>query len=336
MPFCQNCGSQIDEGANFCVNCGQIIIKRETSDNAYAQFQTQPVAQPQPTFQPTRKRSPLGIIFVGILIALLIFSVAVSVFFKKGQAAFEAGDFENAYDYFEKTKSYVPDAEVMQKDCEFFITLEDLTNEWMDTDSEDLDELKDMASRQLSKLKKYKYEDYYYSGLAEEINTYLEGLEKIKDADGFESVTMTQWECLYGAYEIEYVLYNLYNSCRFMSDNKQFVAEFIDTFPEDERFIKAFQELEESGFIETEKCKCKTTKVECYYQNITDYSADEKFVFDFYKYNSDEYVTTVYVEVHVEPHSEYTVVCDVPKNLQSSGYTVQYSHFNEDIKTEPD
>ena len=105
---------------------------------------------------------------------------------------------------------------------------------------------------------------------------------------------------------------------------------------EEEKFLKAFQELEESGFIETEKCKCKTTKVECYYRNDTDYAANVEFVFDFYKYNSDEYVTTVYVEVHVEPHSEYTVVCDVPKNLQSSGYTVQYSHFNEDIKTEPD
>lgn len=337
MSFCPNCGTQIAEGAKFCVNCGQKINESDSSNNA----QAKPVAQPQPTLQPTpEKKSPLGKIVGAIVIvaavALVVYFIVISAFFKQGQAAFEAGDFETAYDYFEKSKSHNPNAEVMLKDCEFFITLEELTNECMDADPEGLDELKDMASRQFSELKKYKYEDYFYSGLSEEINTYLEGLETLIGAGNSESAIKIQWDYYYGAYECDCVLYNLYNSCRFMSDNKQFVAEYIDEFPEEEKFLDAFLEMEESGFIETEEGKFKTAKVECYYRNDTDYAADVEFVFDFYKYNSDEYVTTVYVEVHIEPHSEYTIVCDVPKNLQSSGYSVQYSHFYEDIETGED
>ncbi len=69
MPFCGNCGNEMEVGSNFCMNCG--------ASASQAQQPTQPQpTQPQPTQPQTTKRSVwLWLIPILLIVLFTIFSL---------------------------------------------------------------------------------------------------------------------------------------------------------------------------------------------------------------------------------------------------------------------
>ena len=49
MPYCPNCGAQVQEGASFCTNCGSRLAQPSQAP-AQAQSQTPYQAQPQASY----------------------------------------------------------------------------------------------------------------------------------------------------------------------------------------------------------------------------------------------------------------------------------------------
>ena len=74
--YCQNCGSEIKEGASFCQNCGTAVVKQEDTNNS--SNNVNPVGEYTPTnpaepvkAKKKRKGCLIGIIVVIVLIAFI-------------------------------------------------------------------------------------------------------------------------------------------------------------------------------------------------------------------------------------------------------------------------
>ena len=84
MPFCNNCGTPVDENSRFCTNCGQPINSQPQYNN---QYQQPPQYNPyQPYQRPIRPKTPgkgIGIAamiigIVSLLYGALFFLVTVA------------------------------------------------------------------------------------------------------------------------------------------------------------------------------------------------------------------------------------------------------------------
>ena len=64
--FCKNCGTQLQDGAAFCPNCGAPVAS-EGTQNAETQ-QAQPQPQPQPAPQNAARKSKLAAGLLGIFL----------------------------------------------------------------------------------------------------------------------------------------------------------------------------------------------------------------------------------------------------------------------------
>ena len=82
MPFCYNCGTEIDDSVSFCPNCGAKNVANETPAQQPA---PQPVQYQQPAAQnvgaavaaPKKKISPVPIVIISIVVVL---SIAAAIF----------------------------------------------------------------------------------------------------------------------------------------------------------------------------------------------------------------------------------------------------------------
>ena len=70
MPFCNNCGTPVDDNSRFCTNCGQVLNNQPQYNNPYQQ---PPQYNPyQPYQRPIRPKTPGK----GIGIAAMIVGIA--------------------------------------------------------------------------------------------------------------------------------------------------------------------------------------------------------------------------------------------------------------------
>ena len=79
--FCNDCGSQVPDGAKFCQQCGKVTIANAvggTSSGAAQAVQMSPVPQPVPAAIPKRSNTTRNVLLVVLLalIGLLIYGVA--------------------------------------------------------------------------------------------------------------------------------------------------------------------------------------------------------------------------------------------------------------------
>lgn len=74
MPFCNNCGTQVDEVSRFCVNCGQPLNNQPNYTQPQQNYQYPPYQPPQynPYARPIRPKTPGK----GIGIAAMIVGIA--------------------------------------------------------------------------------------------------------------------------------------------------------------------------------------------------------------------------------------------------------------------
>ena len=78
MPFCNNCGTQVDEVSRFCVNCGQPLNNQPNYTQPQQNYRYPPYQPPQynPYARPIRPKTPGK----GIGIAAMIMGIASLVY----------------------------------------------------------------------------------------------------------------------------------------------------------------------------------------------------------------------------------------------------------------
>ena len=78
MPYCNNCGTQVDEVSKFCVNCGQPLNNHPNYTQPQQNYQYPPYQPPQynPYVRPIRPRTPGK----GIGIAAMILGIVALIY----------------------------------------------------------------------------------------------------------------------------------------------------------------------------------------------------------------------------------------------------------------
>ncbi len=74
MPYCQNCGTEIKEGAKFCATCGKPIDKELTE-----QQQTQPTSLPTVAKKRKKNKNWLGYSIAVVLVLSIVVLIVLSI-----------------------------------------------------------------------------------------------------------------------------------------------------------------------------------------------------------------------------------------------------------------
>ena len=173
--------------------------------------------------------------------------------------------------------------------------------------------------------------EFHTDGLNSIVDQYTEGLERIVNAYDYDSASAVQFELFAGKYYCDQVIVSLHEGIGFMQNSAVYDRVYTDILSEEKAYLTALNDLAESGHMEVKDGDFWSNTIKLYLRNDTGYKYEQAYIFEFYRYNSDELLDSVTTDIlEVEPHSEYTVSIDVPQSARS-GYSVNYSYYILDV-----
>ena len=315
MPFCTNCGQEIQAGAKFCENCGT-----PTNNDVHHESSKRKIVY------------EIGILVLALILATSGYYTIKSGKLKVGKNALYSGDYITARKNLEDLHYLNSDA--LMIDCAFLEDLAGSTKHMMAAEEEDDYDVEMSLKEAWAKLKDYRYVTFSDIRLQSYAPEYLKSLERqinaFKNADPNDLLTF-EWEISAGAVRCEEILVYLNQQIGFLSEDLEFDEKYVKALASEQADLNALYDLIEHGQDETKDAYCGSKYVERYLVNNTDYSADALFIFNFYEYESDSYIESVTVEMSgIEAHQEYTVRCDLPASVRN-GYTVYYTSAYTDV-----
>ena len=314
LIICPECGKEYSDRADACPNCA-----------CPAPHAGSAISQPKAK----KKQSIIPSI---ILIALLAVGAwyAYRVWsYHSGLNAMYSGNYSTARKRLEGLD--YNDSNWVLNDISFLEDMEALVREEISLDYDGTDITAERASQTLEKIRKYQAMEFHTDGLDLIVDQYTEGLERIVNAYNYDSANAIQFELLAGKYYCDQVIVSLHENIGFMQNSAVYDRIYTDILSKEEAHLTVLSVLAESGHIETKDGDFWNNTINLYLRNDTDYQYEQVYIFEFYKYNSDELLDSVTTDtLEIEPHSEYTVSTDVPQSARS-GYSVNYSYYVLDV-----
>lgn len=319
LIICSECGKEYSDRASACPNCACPNPRADYAKSSAGEL----IAKTRYNFRP--------IIITIIILALL--AVAIGYIHKvylynSGLNAMYVGDYSTARNCLEGLD--FENSELIMNDISFLEDLEEIVSGEIAYDS-DIEYIMNAAESNLNKLRKYKAVEFYTDDLSGAVETYIEGLERIIGASEFENVLAAEYEILAGKYYCDFAVVGLHDYHGFMQNSSKYAQVYTDIIPKEEAMLDALEELGEKGNVVTQDGVFGNSTITLYFRNDTEYKFDQTYIFDFYGYQSDNFLETVTVDVMgIEPYAEYTVCIDVPKSARN-GYSVEYSYYFLDV-----
>lgn len=319
LIICPECGKEYSDRAKACPNCAcpaPHIGSMETSDNEAVQ----PKAKKKHSIIPS-------IILIALLAVGAWYAYRIWLY-HDGLNAMYSGNYSTARKRLENLD--YSDSKWVLNDISFLEDMEAIVREDISRDYNDTD-IMEAATQTLKRIWKYQAVEFHTEGFDSIVDQYTEGLERIVNADDYESANAVQFEILAGKYYCDQVIVNLHENLGFMQNSTVYDEVYTDILSEEEAYLTAFNDLAEGGHIETRSGDFWNSSVKLYMRNDTDYRFEQAYIFNFCKYNTEELLDTVTTDIlEIEPHSEYTVSIDVPQSARN-GYSVNYSYYILDV-----
>lgn len=320
LIICPECGKEYSDRAKACPNCAcpaPHIGSMETSDNEAVQ----PKAKKKHSIIPS-------IILIALLAVGAWYAYRIWLY-HDGLNAMYSGNYSTARKRLENLD--YSDSKWVLNDISFLEDMEAIVREEISRGYDGTDVTEEEASQTLKEIRKYQALEFHTDGLDATVDQYTEGLERIVNAYTYDSANSIQFELLAGKYYCDQVIVYLHKNFGFMQGSTVYDEIFTNILSEEKAFLNALSDLAESGHEKAKDGDFRNSTITLYLQNNTDYKYEQAYIFEFYKYNSDELLDSVVTDtLKIEPHSEYTVSIDVPQ-IARNGYSVRYSYYILDV-----
>lgn len=246
-----------------------------------------------------------------------------------GIEAMEAFDWETAKGYF--TDLGYEQSEKMLTDCSFMLTLEESVLRRMEINAKESFDNRSVVTTELAYLEEYRKAAFYDSTIGSLAKKYIGGLDKQLSGLTYEHYYEYQRDWNTGLVARYEALNALYENYDFMSDNKDFIGEYINQLSYYQKWLQAFKGLEK-GITEI-KMTQSYYYLEYQFKNNSPYSAS--YVFEFV-FTSDEagknhFGTQTVSVANIGPYEEFTVRVTIPEAGRNGGF-VDWTNYYSDIK----
>lgn len=319
LIICPECGKEYSDRAKACPNCAcpaPHIGSMETSDNE--------AVQPK-----AKKHSIIPSIILVVLLAVGAWYAYRIWLYHDGLNAMYSGNYSTARKRLENLD--YSDSKWVLNDISFLEDMEAIVREEISRGYDGTDVTEEEALQTLKEIRKYQALEFHTDGLDATVDQYTEGLERIVNAYTYDSANAIQFESLAGKYYCDQAIVNLHENLGFMQNSAVYDGVYSDILYKEKRYLTALSDLSESGHEKAKDGDFRNSTITLYLQNNTDYKYEQVYIFEFYKYNSDELLDSVVTDtLKIEPHSEYTVSIDVPQ-IARNGYSVSYSYYILDV-----
>ncbi len=238
-----------------------------------------------------------------------------------GIQAMEAQDWEAAASIFDGLD--YKESEELLTDCSFMIDLKDSILRRMEINAKERSDLAQLVNTELAYVEKYSKASFNDATLKKLAKKYIDGLKKQKDA----LTEMYQWdyqdEWYNGLVDRYDVLNRLYTEYGFLSDNKDFIGEYVNQYDYYKKWLAAFNELEammNKQYSTSDYGRQDYQYLYFTFTNTTKYTYTNQMDYWIYDYEGKTLLDTVSIITEdIRPGDSFTV------KLYVGGYTNDWS-----------
>ena len=259
--------------------------------------------------------------------------LAVQCKYKLGISAMESFDWKTAEAYFSGLD--YEDSNRMLTDCSFMVLLEESVLRRMEIVTKEASNHRSMVTTELAYLEDFRNASFYSATIGTQAKKYIKGLDQQLEGLSYDFYYEYQRDWYTGLVARYEALNKLYTDFQFMADNKDFIGEYINQLEYHQKWLKAFNALE-NGLGETRDPRSSSYYVEYYFVNNSDYTATMTFDVVFWKDAECKILlgSTFTTVEDIGPYEEFTVRVYVPEAAQSGGYYYNWSNYYNEIKVD--
>lgn len=207
---------------------------------------------------------------------------------------------------------------------------ESVTYRMENSDAVTDEDRKELVNTELAYLSEFGSLEFKDENLKKICTKYIEGLNKQKASFEEEFIGDQQMRWQEGMVLRFQALSELYKNYDFMKDNKEFIASYISKLEEEEKILKAMQEIEKDLQSQLDKIDCQVdtfnNTVSLTLKNNTKYTYSTEFEASIYDKNKNLIEQVTDYKENIKPNTKFKITfysSDIKKmySFDANGYT---------------